>query len=94
MDKHLNVSPLRYPGGKTRACKSLDIILNENFDIKTFNKLVSPFFGGGSFEFHLQNKYGLEIIANDILNQNADAKGDENSLQSNYKRIKYETNIN
>ena len=65
MDKYLNVSPLRYPGGKTRACKSLDIILNENFDIKSFNKFISPFFGGGSFEFHMQNKYGLEIIAND-----------------------------
>ena len=24
-----NKSPLRYPGGKTRACKPLDIILNE-----------------------------------------------------------------
>jgi DNA adenine methylase len=60
-----NVSPLRYPGGKTRACKILDKILNENFDIKSFDNIVSPFFGGGSFEFYLQNKYNLNIIAND-----------------------------
>lgn len=26
-----NVSPLRYPGGKTRACKVLEAILNEHF---------------------------------------------------------------
>lgn len=60
-----NKSPLRYPGGKTRACKKLDVILKEHFDIHEFNNLVSPFFGGGSFEFHIQNKYGLKIIAND-----------------------------
>ena len=27
-----NTSPLRYPGGKTRACKILDSIVNDNFD--------------------------------------------------------------
>jgi len=60
-----NTSPLRYPGGKTRACKLLDTILNEHFNIHSFTKIVSPFFGGGSFEFHIQNKYGIQIIAND-----------------------------
>lgn len=60
-----NQSPLRYPGGKTRACKKLDIILNENFNIVNFNNFVSPFFGGGSFEFYIQNNYGLNIVAND-----------------------------
>ena len=60
-----NKSPLRYPGGKTRACKKLDSILNENFNIKQFNTVVSPFFGGGSFEFYLQNNYNFNIIAND-----------------------------
>jgi DNA adenine methylase len=58
-------SPLRYPGGKTRACKKLDEILNEHFDIKSFDTVVSPFFGGGSFEFYLEKKYNLNIIAND-----------------------------
>lgn len=60
-----NISPLRYPGGKTRACNLLDVILNKQFNITTFKNIVSPFFGGGSFEFYIQNKYGLKIIAND-----------------------------
>jgi DNA adenine methylase len=60
-----NTSPLRYPGGKTRACKKLDEILNENFNIKSFHTIVSPFFGGGSFEFYMQNKYNINIICND-----------------------------
>src|SRR3989338_4368122 len=65
MNKISNNSPLRYPGGKTRACKKLDTILKKHFDISKFNNIVSPFFGGGSFEFHIQNNYGLNIIAND-----------------------------
>lgn len=60
-----NKSPLRYPGGKTRACKVLNEIVKKNFDIKKFDNLISPFFGGGSFEFFLQNHYNLNIIAND-----------------------------
>lgn len=65
MNKINNISPLRYPGGKTRACKKLDTILKEHFDISKFDNILSPFFGGGSFEFHIQNNYGLNIIAND-----------------------------
>lgn len=60
-----NKSPLRYPGGKTRACKKLETIMKEHFDIDEFDNLISPFFGGGSFEFHLQNNYHLNIIASD-----------------------------
>lgn len=60
-----NKSPLRYPGGKTRACKKLDQILDENTDMDNFDLIVSPFFGGGSFEFHLQNKYNKPVVAND-----------------------------
>lgn len=60
-----NKSPLRYPGGKTRGCKVLDEIIKEYFDITLFENIVSPFFGGGSFEFYLQHKYNLRIIAND-----------------------------
>lgn len=60
-----NVSPLRYPGGKTRACKVLESLLNEHFDINSFDTLVSPFFGGGSFEFFIQNAYGLRVSGND-----------------------------
>ena len=61
----VNISPLRYPGGKTRACKKLETIINEHFNLSDFDNLLSPFFGGGSFEFHIQSNYGLNIIAND-----------------------------
>ena len=60
-----NVSPLRYPGGKTRACKLLHEIASQQFDLDEFDTLVSPFFGGGSFEFYLQNKYNYKLIVND-----------------------------
>jgi len=70
-----NKSCLRYPGGKTRACAALTTIFN-NFvlpklkisPISPSNEdviILSPFFGGGSFEFHLQNEYGFEIVACD-----------------------------
>ena len=62
----MSKSPLRYPGGKTRACKKLETLLVDegliNEDVK---KIMSPFIGGGSFEFYLQSKYGYSIIAND-----------------------------
>ena len=60
-----NVSPLRYPGGKTRACKLIDEIMLTHFDMTQFDTLVSPFFGGGSFEFYIQNKYALKLVVND-----------------------------
>jgi DNA adenine methylase len=62
-----NISPLRYPGGKTRARKVLESILKKEFDLSIFDTVLSPFFGGGSFEFYLQEKYGLKIVANDKL---------------------------
>lgn len=61
----MNKSPLRYPGGKTRACKIIDDIILHHFDLNQVKAVVSPFFGGGSFEFYLQNKYGLKLIVND-----------------------------
>ena len=60
-----NISPLRYPGGKTRACKIIDNIITKHFDIAQFDTLCSPFFGGGSFEFYFQNKYNHKLIVND-----------------------------
>jgi len=63
-----NKSPLRYPGGKTRACKVLNKELQKHFGDELHQKyttLISPFFGGGSFEFYLQHAYGFTIIAND-----------------------------
>lgn len=60
-----NKSPLRYPGGKSRACKIIDDVISTHFDISKYNTLLSPFFGGGSFEFYFQNRHGYNIIAND-----------------------------
>jgi len=89
-----NKSPLRYPGGKTRACKTLDTILKNNFDIKKFDNIISPFFGGGSFEFYIQNNYQLNIIANDkftpLYNFWATCKTDKSNL---CKRLVKQLNI-
>ena len=35
--KRITLSPLRYPGGKTRACKTLDTILKDHFDVSKFD---------------------------------------------------------
>lgn len=56
-------SPLRYPGGKTRACNLLESFVIENFNVP--RRIYSPFFGGGSFELHMNGKYGSVIIGND-----------------------------
>jgi len=61
---HVNKSPLRYPGGKTRAIAILEKHLLMNYaDCKT---VLSPFFGGGSFELHLYDK-GYKIYGNDLF---------------------------
>jgi len=59
-----NVSPLRYPGGKTRAIHILEKYINTYYPNK--KKIISPFFGGGSFELHMKSK-GYTIIANDLF---------------------------
>ena len=51
-------SPLRYPGGKTRACKILDEIITEHdFNV---NSVVSPFFG----VVHLSFIYVKSMVLN------------------------------
>ena len=60
-----NKSVLRYVGGKNRATKILDDIITNYFDITRYNTIISPFFGGGSFEFYVQNKYNKKLIVND-----------------------------
>jgi len=59
-----NKSPLRYPGGKTRAISILDQYINAYYPTK--KTLLSPFFGGGSFELYLTTK-GYQIRANDLF---------------------------
>jgi DNA adenine methylase len=86
-----NVSPLRYPGGKTRACKILHDIIVDNFDISNFDTIISPFFGGGSFEFYLQNNYGKKLIVNDkftpLYNFWKQVKTDKHTLCEELKKI-------
>ena len=60
-----NTSPLRYPGGKTRACKLLLELVKKYVDTTQFDCVLSPFFGGGSFEFKLQEELGWSVRAND-----------------------------
>ena len=61
-------SPLRYPGGKTRSRKLLFDIVNEHFNTSLLETVVSPYFGGGSFELYLTEKLGVHISANDGFN--------------------------
>lgn len=58
-------SPLRYPGGKTRAIALLDHLMPQDVAI---NKVLSPFLGGGSFELHLTGR-GIEVDAYDVFQQ-------------------------
>ena len=64
--KHImSKSPLRYPGGKTRAIKILDKYVSQYYPTRSI--LLSPFFGGGSFELFMKAK-GLTIVGNDLFN--------------------------
>lgn len=55
-------SPLRYPGGKSKAIKFL-----KEFVPDEFNEYREPFFGGGSFGFYIQQNYTVKkLIANDL----------------------------
>ncbi len=58
-------SPLRYPGGKTRACKKLDIIFQNYFEPTEFHRVISPFVGGGSFELWMNTHHHKQVVAND-----------------------------
>ena len=55
-------SPLRYPGGKSRAVSQM---LNEYFP-KKLPTLCSPFLGGGSIELALANR-GTRVYAYDAF---------------------------
>ena len=61
--KRVCLSPLRYAGGKSNA---IGLIL-ENLPNLKKKKIVSPFFGGGSFEIVLSKELGFEVIGYDIF---------------------------
>lgn len=57
-------SPLRYPGGKTRALRILTDAMNTHYPGRT--TLLSPFLGGGSFELDAASR-GYTVYANDLF---------------------------
>jgi len=61
--KRICISPLRYAGGKSKA---IGLIL-ENLPKLKEKKIISPFFGGGSFELCLCQELGFEVIGYDIF---------------------------
>jgi DNA adenine methylase len=54
-------SPLRYPGGKSRAAKVIVDLIPANVD-----ELMSPFFGGGSVELACAER-GINVYGYDIF---------------------------
>jgi len=57
------LSPLRYAGGKSKA---IGLILSHLPKLKN-KKVISPFFGGGSFELCLSQELDIEVIGYDIF---------------------------
>ena len=57
-------TPLRYPGGKSRACVKLDQYIP---DLRDYEKYHEPFLGGGSVAIHITKKYPhLDVWVNDL----------------------------
>ena len=57
-------TPLRYPGGKSRACKKMDTYFP---DLRNYVEFREPFLGGGSVALHISKQYPhLKITVNDL----------------------------
>ena len=57
-------TPLRYPGGKSRACVKMDPYFP---DLRNYSEFREPFLGGGSVAIHITKKYpDLKIWVNDL----------------------------
>ena len=57
-------TPLRYPGGKSRACVKMDPYIP---DLREYKEYREPFLGGGSVAIHITKKYpDLKIWVNDL----------------------------
>jgi DNA adenine methylase len=57
-------TPLRYPGGKSRACAKMDPYFP---DLRDYDEFREPFLGGGSVAIHITKKYpNLKIWVNDL----------------------------
>ena len=57
-------TPLRYPGGKSRACTKMEQYIP---DLRDYKEYREPFLGGGSVAIHITKKYPhLDIWVNDL----------------------------
>ena len=87
---------IRYAGGKTRAIKKITPY------VKGYDKIISPFMGGGSLEVHWAGDLNKEVIGYDVFDmlvnfwgqllnnptQLAEKMGDITPNGEEYKRIK------
>jgi DNA adenine methylase len=60
--RYIKGTPLRYAGGKTLAVGLIVELLPNNLE-----RIISPFFGGGSFEIACAKELGLEVKGFDIF---------------------------
>ena len=57
-------TPLRYPGGKSRACEKMEPYFP---DLRNYDEFREPFLGGGSVAIYITKKYPtLDIWVNDL----------------------------
>jgi DNA adenine methylase len=57
-------TPLRYPGGKSRACEKMGPYFP---DLRNYKQFREPFLGGGSVAIYITKKYpNLDIWVNDL----------------------------
>ena len=57
-------TPLRYPGGKSRACTKMDPYFP---DLRNYDEFREPFLGGGSVAIYITKKYpNIDIWVNDL----------------------------
>ena len=57
-------TPLRWPGGKSRACVKMDQYFP---DLRNYDEFREPFLGGGSVAIHITKKYpNIKIWVNDL----------------------------
>ena len=84
----MQLSPLRYPGGKSRASKILSKYIPSDIE-----EVVSPFFGGGSFENHLALK-GIKVRGYDFCQPLVDFwvafLGDRDHLFTRFRELSAE----
>ena len=57
-------TPIRYPGGKSRACEKMGPYFP---DLRNYDEFREPFLGGGSVAIYITKKYpNLDIWVNDL----------------------------